>query len=77
MEPVESNRATLTTSPIQAPNAPGRSATLLESGKYSDLTITVNERKWKVHKSVLCTQSEYFDKMCDGGFKVRPPWSFP
>lgn len=44
--------------------------TLLETGKYSDFTITVNERQWRVHKSVLCTQSEYFDGMCGGSFKV-------
>jgi len=50
--------------------APTRTTTLLESGKYTDLTVKVNERKWKVHKAVLCTQSDFFAKLCDSGFKV-------
>jgi hypothetical protein len=46
-------------------------STLLESGRYSDLTVTCGKRNWKVHKSVLCVQSDFFAKACDGGFKVR------
>lgn len=45
-------------------------STLLESGKYSDLTLKCGSRNWKAHKSVLCIQSDFFAKACDGGFKV-------
>jgi hypothetical protein len=45
-------------------------STLLESGRYSDLTVTCGKRSWKVHKGVLCLQSDFFAKACDGGFKV-------
>lgn len=44
---------------------------LLGSGKYSDLTLTCGSRSWKVHKGVLCLQSDFFAKACDGDFKVR------
>ena len=43
---------------------------LLGSGKYSDLTLTCGSRSWKVHKGVLCLQSDFFAKACDGNFKV-------
>ena len=43
---------------------------LLGSGKYSDLTVTCGPRGWKVHKGVLCLQSDFFAKACDGDFKV-------
>ena len=43
---------------------------LLESGKYSDLTLTCDSRSWKVHKGVLCLQSDFFAKACDGDFRV-------
>lgn len=45
-------------------------STLLESGKYSDLTLYCGSRKWKAHKSVLCIQSDFFAKACDGEFQV-------
>ncbi|KAI7332536.1 hypothetical protein KC315_g4609 [Hortaea werneckii] len=37
-------------------------------GEYSDLAITCGERTWKVHRLVLCTQSDYFRKACNGPF---------
>lgn len=54
------------TTPHQVPQF----SALLGSGKYSDLTLTFGSRSWKVHKSVLCLQSDFFAKACDGGFKV-------
>ena len=45
----------------------------LENDKYADLTIFHKGRyqtQCKAHKLVLCTQSEFFDKMCSGGSKV-------
>ncbi|KAL9086306.1 MAG: hypothetical protein Q9165_007221 [Trypethelium subeluteriae] len=42
---------------------------LFSEPKYSDFTITCNDRKWNVHKLVLCTQSSFFSKACDGAFQ--------
>jgi hypothetical protein len=53
--------------PHTAPHFSG----LLGSGKYSDLTLRRGSRSWKVHKGVLCLQSDFFAKACDGDFRVR------
>ncbi|KAK5113000.1 hypothetical protein LTR85_011022 [Meristemomyces frigidus] len=37
--------------------------------RYSDLAITCGDFCWKVHKVVVCTQSDFFCKACDGDFK--------
>ncbi|KAF2107726.1 hypothetical protein BDV96DRAFT_505827 [Lophiotrema nucula] len=34
---------------------------LLETGKHSDFTITCGNSTFRVHKSIVCTQSEFFD----------------
>lgn len=39
-------------------------------GEASDLTIICGEREWKVHKLVLCLNSDVFKKMLQGDFKV-------
>ncbi|KAK6420993.1 hypothetical protein LTR95_016860 [Oleoguttula sp. CCFEE 5521] len=41
---------------------------LYKNGKFSDYVITCGERKWEVHKAIICPQSEYFMSVCDGGF---------
>jgi len=38
---------------------------LLRSEKYSDLTIVCQGRGFKVHKAILCPQSEVISKLCD------------
>ncbi|KAI9742728.1 MAG: hypothetical protein M1835_003025 [Candelina submexicana] len=43
---------------------------LYENEKYSDLTIECQKRKWKAHRAVLCTQSDYFLRACDSKFAV-------
>ncbi|KAI5362582.1 Putative BTB/POZ domain-containing protein [Septoria linicola] len=42
---------------------------LLGDSRYADLTITCGERKWRVHKAVVCTRCEFFAKAVDRRFK--------
>ncbi|KAE9993179.1 hypothetical protein EG327_006178 [Venturia inaequalis] len=47
-------------------------ASLLGSDKFSDMTITCKDnRVFKVHRAVICTQSEVFDKMCTKNWKEK------
>jgi len=41
------------------------------SSKYSDLVIRCEGQDFKVHKVVVCGQSDYFASICDGEWKVR------
>lgn len=43
---------------------------LFGNPKYTDLTVTCGEREWKLHKSIVCLQCDFFDKACDGRLKV-------
>jgi hypothetical protein len=38
-------------------------------GKYSDLTITCNNKQWAVHKAVICSRSSFFDLACSRHFR--------
>ncbi|KAK4901663.1 hypothetical protein LTR27_001435 [Elasticomyces elasticus] len=38
--------------------------------KHADLTVICAERSWRVHKIILCAQSPFFAKACDGDFKA-------
>ena len=42
---------------------------LLNSEKYSDLTITTQTGPLKVHKAIVCTQSKVLAAMSDSGFR--------
>ena len=44
-------------------------ASLLDSEKYSDLTITTKDRSFQVHKAIVCTQSKVLAAMSDNGFR--------
>ncbi|KAL8813752.1 MAG: hypothetical protein Q9200_000005 [Gallowayella weberi] len=46
-----------------------RMASLLSSGKYSDLTIICRDQKFRVHRAVLCFASRFFAAACDGNFQ--------
>ncbi|KAI0133522.1 hypothetical protein BJ170DRAFT_606570 [Xylariales sp. AK1849] len=50
---------------------------LFMSEKYSDFAITCNGRRFPIHRAVVCSQSRFFQKMTDIGFKVSNParWS--
>jgi hypothetical protein len=43
---------------------------MLDDPKYWDLTIKCGDRKWRVHKMIVCSQSTYFADLCDGKIKV-------
>ncbi|KAJ6050636.1 uncharacterized protein N7446_010745, partial [Penicillium canescens] len=42
---------------------------LLDSGRYSDLTISCEGQKFQVHRAIVCSQSPFFDAAVKGGFK--------
>ncbi|KAK4926606.1 hypothetical protein LTR49_006540 [Elasticomyces elasticus] len=44
-------------------------ADLFRTSKYSNLTVMCGGLQWNVHKSIICTQSDFFAKACDGSFR--------
>ncbi|KAK5696857.1 hypothetical protein LTR97_008163 [Elasticomyces elasticus] len=42
---------------------------LLDTGYFADLTIKHGARSWAVHKSIVCSQSEFFIQACTGNFR--------
>lgn len=38
---------------------------------FSDITIACQLSKWKVHRLLMANASEFFEKACQGEFKVR------
>jgi hypothetical protein len=43
---------------------------LLRSEKYADLTIRSGDHVWLAHKAIICSQCEFFDRACTGGFRA-------
>lgn len=39
-------------------------------GQYSDMTVTCQGFTFKAHRSILCTQSDFFRGAMNGHFKV-------
>ena len=50
--------------------------TLLNSEKYSDLTITTQARSYQAHKAIVCTQSKVLAAMSDSGFRETSTSTF-
>lgn len=44
---------------------------LFDSERFSDVTIVCEGRRLHAHKTIICTQSDFFAKACEGSFKVR------
>jgi hypothetical protein len=42
---------------------------LLQSGKYSDLTLRCGGREFRVHRPIVCPHSPVFEAICSGEFK--------
>ncbi|TRX91084.1 hypothetical protein FHL15_008066 [Xylaria flabelliformis] len=42
---------------------------LYYSGEYSDLTISCGQSRYRVHKALVCPQSDFFIAACGAGFK--------
>ncbi|GIZ45581.1 hypothetical protein CKM354_000874100 [Cercospora kikuchii] len=42
---------------------------LFGDSTYSDATIQCGERKWRIHKAVVCSQCDFFKVAFDGRFK--------
>ncbi|KAL8768425.1 MAG: hypothetical protein Q9209_005331 [Squamulea sp. 1 TL-2023] len=40
-----------------------------KTDKYHDLIISCKGTEWRVHRVIVCTQSEYFEKACQTGLK--------
>ncbi|MCJ1435434.1 hypothetical protein MMC27_004807 [Xylographa pallens] len=41
-------------------------AQIKASGAYHDFVIRCVHRSWRVHRLVICLQSDFFRKVCDG-----------
>ncbi|KIX08720.1 uncharacterized protein Z518_03377 [Rhinocladiella mackenziei CBS 650.93] len=46
-----------------------RLKSFFNSSKFSDFTIKVDDRDFRVHKIIMCGQSEYFDRLFNGDWK--------
>lgn len=44
-----------------------RLTSLLQTSEYSDFIITCREKKYHVHKAILCPRSEFFSQLCKKG----------
>lgn len=45
-------------------------SSFFKTSKFSDLIIQTGDQEFKVHKIVVCGQSEYFARLLSGNWKV-------
>ncbi|POS77136.1 hypothetical protein DHEL01_v204474 [Diaporthe helianthi] len=50
---------------------------LLKTGHYSDAQVTVGDRVWKVHKSIVCQRSSYMRDVLFKSFSDSTPKKLP
>jgi hypothetical protein len=43
---------------------------ILQSAKYSDLTLVCKGREFPVHRAIVCHHSPFFDAACSSGFQA-------
>lgn len=43
---------------------------LFSTGQYLDFTVTCKDHEFKVHKTVICPESHFFQSVCKGNFQV-------
>ena len=47
-----------------------RHLTLLETGDYHDFVLKAGGRSFKVHRCIICPQSDVLKVLCDGPWKA-------
>ncbi len=45
-------------------------ALLLQTGRFSDLTLVCKDRRFRVHRAIVCSRSPVWAAAAEGGFKV-------
>lgn len=43
---------------------------LLETGNFADAELICGDKTFKIHKSVVCTRSVWFERALTGGFEA-------
>lgn len=58
--------------PREPPDADLRASNmkLLETGNFADAELICGGKTFKIHKSVVCTRSVWFEKALAGGFEA-------
>ncbi|KAL9623594.1 MAG: hypothetical protein Q9160_002050 [Pyrenula sp. 1 TL-2023] len=42
---------------------------ILDTGRYSDMIVKCGRHTWHLHRAILCSQSEFFERMCESSFR--------
>ncbi|KAK7943490.1 uncharacterized protein PG986_012603 [Apiospora aurea] len=50
-----------------------RDERLLKTGEYADLRVTCGDREWNLHRNILASRCDWFDKALGGNFKGETP----